>query len=364
MNHIGIDLGSRESQVCIRTATGEIVREARVGTSSLKAMFQEMPKGRVILETSCESMTIADSAIEAGHEVRVVPATLVRALGVGARGMKNDVRDARVTSEVSCRIDLPSVHIPSPVARERKATCTFREALVKSRTMLVNTARAWLRSKLVSMRKGYPEAFPQRVRKALLMRPEGIPAYVEQLLKAIETLNEQIALADKDLLELAKHDSTCKRLMTMPGVGPATAIRFVAAIDDVARFKDANKLESYLGLTPGENTTGFRERRTRMTKAGPARVRHVLGQAALTLARCRPQDPNVQWAKNVSERVGKQKATMALARKMARILFAMWRDEATYAPKTLDSTKKDKPLPSAKRPARRRMSRRSQLETV
>ena len=332
MNHIGIDLGSRESQLCIRNSSGEIVREGRVRTDALKNILEELPKGRVILETSCESMTIADAAIAAGHEIRVVPATLVRALGVGARGIKNDVRDARVTSEASCRIDLPSVHIPSPVARERKATCTAREALVKARTLLVNTTRAWLRSQMRSIRAGYPEAFPERVRKALLQQPDGLPAYVEQLLKTIDTLNEQIGLADEQLRELAKNDETCQRLMTVPGVGPVTAIRFVAAIDDVTRFKDANKLESYLGLTPGENTTGFHERRTRMTKAGPARVRHVLGQAALAFARCRPRDPNVLWAKKVAERVGKQKATMALARKIARILYALWRDATTYKP--------------------------------
>jgi len=350
MDHIGIDLGSVESQLCIRNAEGKIVREGRVRTNSLKGMLKGLPKGRVIIETSCESMTIADAAIESGHEVRVVPATLVRALGVGARGIKNDVRDARVTSEVSCRIDLPSVHIPSAKARERKAICTSREALVKARTQLVNATRGWLRSQLHRVRAGYPEAFPERVSKKLLESPDGLPAHIEQLLKAITTLNEQIALADEQLKLLAQEDETCARLMTVPGVGPVTAIRFVAAIDDVTRFKDANKLESYLGLTPGENTTGFRERRTRMTKAGPARVRHVLGQAALSLMRCRKTDPNVLWAKAVAERVGKQKATMALARKLAGILYAMWRDGTTY----------QQPAPS---PEERRSARRSQLET-
>jgi transposase len=265
----------------------------------------------------------------------------VRALGVGARGIKNDVRDARVLSEASARLDVPSVHIPKALSRERKALCTSREALVTARTQLVNTTRGFLRTQLVSIRSGGVETFPKRVRERLLARPEGIPRHIDCLLASIEKLSEEIANADDELETTAAHDETCKRLMSMPGVGPVTAVRFVAAVDDVTRFKSATKLESYLGLTPGENTTGFKERRTRITKAGPAPVRRALTQAALALKRTRPADPNVVWAKKVAERAGKHKATIALARKIARILWAMWRNGTTYNPpasKTMKAT--------------------------
>jgi transposase len=96
MDHIAIDLGSRESQLCIRNEKNEIVLERRVSTRLLGSVLRKRPSGRVVIETSAEAFAVADVAKNCGHEVRVVPATLVRALGVGARGLKTDQRDARV----------------------------------------------------------------------------------------------------------------------------------------------------------------------------------------------------------------------------------------------------------------------------
>src|SRR5690349_23841661 len=100
---------------------------------------------RVVMETSSEAFRLADAAKLAGHDVRVVPATLVKTLGVGARGVKTDRRDAQILSEVSCRIELPSVHVPSALARELKSMCGTREALVETRTKLINNVRGWVR---------------------------------------------------------------------------------------------------------------------------------------------------------------------------------------------------------------------------
>src|SRR5690606_31146640 len=119
---VAIDLGSKESQVCVRSADGTILVEKKHPTRRLGELMRTWPPSRVILETSSESFRIADSARQAGHEVRVVRATLSKQLGVGDRGIKTDLRDARTLSEVSCRIDLPSVHIPSEMARELRST--------------------------------------------------------------------------------------------------------------------------------------------------------------------------------------------------------------------------------------------------
>src|SRR5512133_2834646 len=126
MQHIAIDLGSAESQICIRSVDGQILREGKQRNSTLKALFKKQPTSRVILETCAEAFAIADMALELGHEVRVVPATLVRSLGVGARGVKTDRRDAQVLSEVSTRIDLPSVHVPTDIARLRRNMAGMR----------------------------------------------------------------------------------------------------------------------------------------------------------------------------------------------------------------------------------------------
>ncbi len=118
MNHVAIDLGGRKSQVCVRDERGEIVEE-RV----------EQEPSVVILETCSEAFHVADLARAAGHEPIVVAATLVRSLGVGARRVKTDRRDAQILSEVSSRVDLSSVHIPSPEARREKTVCSMREGI-------------------------------------------------------------------------------------------------------------------------------------------------------------------------------------------------------------------------------------------
>jgi transposase len=161
MEHLAIDLGGRESQICVRRGDGEIVEERRCRTTALAAYLTGRPHSRVVLETCSEAFCIADAAVQAGHEVRVVPATLVRSLGVGARGLKNDRRDARALSEVSCRVDLPSVHVPSAQARQWKTLCGMREALVGARTKMVNTVRGWLRADGRRPRGGDIATFPR-----------------------------------------------------------------------------------------------------------------------------------------------------------------------------------------------------------
>jgi transposase len=331
VQHVAIDLGSSKSQVCVREADERITLEKVVRTAELPMFLQSLPQSRVIIETCAESFMIADVALAAGHEVRVVPSTLARQLGVGAHGVKTDRRDAQALSAVSCKVDLRSVHIRSPLARERLTRLGMRHAMVTARTQLINCVKGWLRTQLQSVRSA-SERFPKNVRELLLEQPSGIPAYVEGLLKSIEELNQQIGEADAEMKKLAQANEVCARLMTVPGVGPITATAFVAAIDDVSRFKKAEELESYLGLTPGERSSSKKMRRTGITKAGPTIVRHVLTQAALTLWRVRPTDPAVRWAEEIKARRGKQVAVIALARKLSGFLFAMWRDETNYQP--------------------------------
>ncbi len=330
MEHLAIDLGSRKSQICLRRADQTVLDERKVETDHLEAYFRRLAPSRVILETSAESFRIADQARAAGHEVRVVPATLVRTLGVGSRRTKNDRKDAQVLSEVSCRIDLPSVHIPSSESRERKTICGMREAQVSARTQLINCVRGWLRTQRLRVKAG-ADGFADRVRlqQTLQCKTEA-PDYVESMLCTIEQLDEQIQAAEKRLAKLAKADGTCRLLMTVPGVGPVTAIRFTAAIDDISRFPNAHAVQSYLGLVPGEYQSSETQHRLSITKAGSKRLRWALVQAAWSARNFRPDDPMVAWSIEVEKRRGKAIAVVALARKLAGILFAIWRDGTSY----------------------------------
>lgn len=331
MEHVAIDLGGRESQICVRSSEGEILEEKRVPTPSLKSFLHRRPKSRVIVETCAEAFAIADAAITEGHEVRVVPGTLVRSLGVGARKTKSDRRDAQVLSEVSARIDLPSVHVPSQQAREWKTMCGMRDALVQARTSLVNNVRGWLRGHVKQLQKKGPKTFPQRVRDCYVNEADrSLPEWVERQLKAIEALTDQIEEASKQIEDVATKDEVCARLMTVPGVGPVTAVRFVATLDEVTRFKGAHSVQSYLGLTPGEDSSSERVRLTSITKAGSTAMRWLLVQAAWTVWRTRPAEPISIWAEQIAKRRGRRIAAVAVARKVAGILYALWRDGSEY----------------------------------
>lgn len=330
VNHAAIDLGSKESQVCVRSADGTILVEKKHSTQKLEELMRSWEPSRVVLETSSEAFRVADSARKCGHEVRVVRSTLSKQLGVGERGIKTDLRDARKLSEVSCRIDLPTVHIPSQAARELRSLLRSRELLVTTRTKAVNHVRGWLRTQLWTLRRGTTSTLPERVRVRAATAEQTIPSHIEQVLVVIEALNLQMLAADRELRRLARSNEVCRRLMTIPGVGPVTAVSFVAAIDDSSRFAHAYRLQSYLGLTPGEDSSSERERRTSITKAGPALVRRTLVQAAWAAYLRRPDDPMVRWAMQIAERRGKFIAIVALARKIAGVMFALWRDSTTY----------------------------------
>ena len=332
MQHVAIDLGSVQSQVCIRNPQGEILQELRVRTAQLPRFLEQRDPSRVIVETSSEAFFVADAAKAAGHEVRIVPATMVRVLGVGERGIKTDERDARKLSEVSTRIDLPSVHLPSTQSRALKKICNSRQVLVQTRTKLINHVRGYLRSEAVVLPKSAATVLVKRLREKLLQRPEGIPGHIEQVLCCIETLVVQIKEADEELKSLSKDDPVCQRLMTVPGIGPVVALRFVAVIDDPTRFRHAHDVMSYLGLTPGENSSSTRKQRTAITKAGAQDLRMCLVQGAWVAMRVRPHDPMVQWALKIAARRNRCVAATALARKLAGILFAIWRDNTTYNP--------------------------------
>jgi len=200
MEHVAIDLGGRESQVCVRSADGTILDERRWPTRKLGEYLAGRPPSRVVVEACSEGFFVADLAIQYGHERRVVPGTLVRSLGVGDRRLKSDKRDARKLSEVSCRIDVPSVHVPSTESRQLNTRLGMRDALVASRTMLINTVRGWLRGEAVAMPIS-ADAFVRRVRERL----EGsLPSYVERQLQTIDALSEQIRQSDKEVAQAAK----------------------------------------------------------------------------------------------------------------------------------------------------------------
>jgi transposase len=314
------------------TSAAEVVLRARLQTTRLPRWLQTRPPSRVVMEACTQSPTIARTSRAAGHQTVVVPGSVVRALGVGARGIKTDDRDAEVLARAAVRNEeLPSVHLRSDVALSRREILASRAMLVKMRRSAALSVKSWLRGRLVMLRgKANSVGFAQSVRRVALEDCDGLPLAIEMLLVTFEHLCSQIAQLDETIATLVDEDATCARLMKIPGVGPQVSLSFTTHIDDPARFANADQLASYLALIPGEATTGGKIVRTGAIKAGPSYLKALLVQAAWALWRSRPDEPMVVWARSIADKRGKRIAIVALARKLATVMWAMWKHGAAY----------------------------------
>jgi transposase len=157
---------------------------------------------------------------------------------------------------------------------------------------------------------------------------------VGPLLALMRTLNAQLAYCETEIEHVSVRDPRVRRLWTAPSIGPVTAAAFVATLDEARRFRRAHQVGAYLGLVPGEWSTGEGQRRGRITKTDNTRMRWLLIQAALSIMRLR--DPRAAglrtWALRIAARWGRTVAAVALARRLAGTLWAMLRDDAPYDP--------------------------------
>jgi transposase len=334
MDHIGIDLGAKHSHVVVMTAAAQVALRTRVETRTLPTWLERREPGRVVMEACTQSPVIARASLSAGHQTVVVPGSLVRALGVGARGIKTDDRDAEVLARASVRNEeLPSVHLRGEVSRNRREIISARAVLVKTRRSIALSIKSWLRGRLITLRgKANTVAFCDAVRRVALADAEGLPVAIDTLLVSFEHLCGQIAQLDEIIATLVDDDPTCVKLMQIPGVGPQVSLAFTTHLDDPTRFANADQLASYLALVPGEATTGGKVVRTSSIKAGPLYLKALLVQAAWSLWRTRPDEPMVVWARSIADKRGKRIAIVALARKLATVMWSMWKHDTVYDP--------------------------------
>ena len=150
----------------------------------------------------------------------------------------------------------------------------------------------------------------------------------------LKPLNRQLAALEAQLARGVAAHAAARRLCTVPGVGPVTAAAVVATLDDVGRFASAGQVAAFVGLVPREWSSGEQQRRGPLTKAGNRRVRWLLVQAAWAYWRCRVTARTAlrQWVERLAARRGKLRAVVALARRLTRILYALWRDASVYEP--------------------------------
>jgi transposase len=347
MEHIGIDVHKRESQVCILPESGEpIERRIRTERGRLRELLGQRERAKILLESSTESEWVAQCLEELGHEVVVADPNFAAMYATRSRRVKTDKRDARTLAE-ACKLGAyRPAHRVSEARRQIRAQLGVRQVLVRNRVRLINLAGALLRGAGLRVGSGSSERFVQRVESLSL--PGRLMGQVAPLLATLVSLNEQIAFLDGVLERLAQQDEQVSRLCTVPGVGPVAASAFVCAVDEASRFSGPHQVESYLGLVPTESSSGDKQRKGHITKAGNPRVRWLLVQSAMHILRWdKPQTAHLrQWAAAIAARRGKRIAVVALARRLAGILYAMMRDGTEFEP-----PKKTKAQPLATAPA-------------
>lgn len=334
MQHIGIDLAKTASQVCILTEDGELI-ERRVPTTRdrFARLLGAAAPARVLVEASTESEWVARYLESLGHEVIVADPNFAPMYATRSRRVKTDKRDARALCE-ACRLGAyRPAHRTSERQRHVRAQLTVREALVRTRSRYISLIRALVRRDGLRVAAGTPRSFA--IRLAAVPLSPALRAEIAPLVTLFEAVNEQLRRADDELAQLVKDDAVVRRLTSAPGVGPVTAACFVSTLDTVARFASAKQVRAYLGLVPSEYSSGERLQRGRINKAGPNRARYVLVEAAWALMRSAGAAGAElrAWAAVIRERRGTKVAIVALARKLAGILYAMWRDSTQFAPR-------------------------------
>ena len=327
-----IDLHSRFSQIRIVDAKGTVLRHRRVQTTreALRTAVADLGPVRMLLEASTESAWVAQTLEEAGHEVIVADPNYAAMYGSRDRRIKTDIRDVAALAE-ACRLGIfRCAHRVSREQRTVRQALAIRRQLVQMRSSVIAHLRALLRQDGFRLGSGSSTSVVTRV--AALDLPPALRAVLTPLLDTLSALTPTITTTTATLTAVADTDAVAVRLRTVPGVGPIVALTYRARLDRVERFPSAGHVSSALGLVPSEDSSGERCRRGHITKVGSGETRAMLIQAAWTYWRSRSirTAPLRRWADQLAARRGVRIAVVALARRLARILYAIWRDDTVY----------------------------------
>lgn len=334
MKHFaGLDVSLKETSVCIVDEAGKIVREVKVA-SEPEALLQVLTEvayslGRIGLEAGPLSQWLWSAFAKAGLPAVCIEAWHARAF-LKAQVNKTDRNDARGIAQMM-RVGLfRSVHVKTSTSQKHRALLTARKLLQDKAIALENDMRGLLRNFGLKIGQVGTVKFESRVRELV----EGLPDLAELmgvLLDARRKLREQFALLHRRLLSIVRDDGVCRRMMTIPGVGPVVALAFQATIDVPARFKNSKAVGAVLGLTPAQHQSGESRRVGKISLCGDGLMRTLLYEAAQCMLTCTTKWSWLKaWAMNIAKRRGMRKAIVALARRLAVVMHRLWVDGTEY----------------------------------
>ena len=330
---IGMDLGDRNHMVCVLDERGRKIEECTVACkpAEVRAFCARYPEALLAVETGTHSRWVSEVAQEAGLQVLVGNARKLRAIWQNPQ--KSDVKDAEMLARIA-RMDpalLAPIRHRSARAQQDLAIIKARDALVRTRTSLILHVRSVCKGFGHRLTKGGSDAF---ARKAQI--PEGLNAALDPLLEVIEELSQRIRAYGRAVDETAARYPETGRLTQVTGVGTLTALAFVLTIEEASRFEDSRMVGPYLGLVPRRDQSGQTDRQLPITKAGNTYLRSLLVSGAhYILGPFGPPCNLRRHGEALMKRGGKnakKRAVVAVARKLAVLLHALWKSGAMYEP--------------------------------
>jgi len=328
---IGIDLAKRSFQVHGARADGSVAYRRKLSRGKLAGFIASRPRCTVAMEACGSAHYWGREIRELGHEVRLVPPIYVKPF---VKRQKNDAADAEAITEAAQRPTMHFVAVKTEAQQAQAMLFRTRDLLVRQRTQTINALRGHLAEFGVVAPQG--TAHVGRLAQAIDGGDSDLPETVLELgrllLGRIDELDEEISGVDKQLQVSAREEEETARLMTIPGIGPITALAIRAFAPPMESFRRGRDFSAWLGLVPRQHTTGGKPRLGRISKMGQRDLRRLLiiGAMAVVQQAIRRGETSDPWLAGMLARKPRMLVSVALANRTARIVWALTTKKESY----------------------------------
>lgn len=326
-HYAGLDVSMKTTFICILNEKGKVVRELEALSTpeSIDSFLSEtgLKIEKVGLESGCLTHYLKKGLRKKGYAVVGMESRRMAAI-LATIINKTDKNDARGIAE-ALRVGhyKESVH-RSDEAVEIRTILHGRRTAVEGRTHTITSIKGHLKVYGIKLGKGSGKSFRANVESAISILNPRVQKAIKSLLNILDTYEKEIKDLDQAVKDIGKEDERVKLLQTIDGVGPITALAFLAEVDDPTRFEDSKDVAAYIGLTPTQYSSGEIQRQGGISKKGSKHTRCLLVEAATTLlTRCQVWSRLKAWGLKLMRKVGKKKAIIAVARKLAVTMHRM-----------------------------------------
>jgi transposase len=331
---VAVDLAKTVFEIAVSHTPGDVASTKRLSRTTFLAFFRDQAPVIVVMEACGSAHYWARELQALGHDVELIPPHLVRPY---VTRNKTDRADAKGILEARRNTDIRAVPVKSLAQQVIGSIHRFRSGWIGARTAQVNTLRGLLREIGLVIPVGVEKVVPT-VRLLVEDADSTVPAGLRPMLALacdeIESLDARVRQAERELETIAEASPAVERIRSVPGIGLLTGTALAAFVGDVKRFRSGRRFASYLGLTPRERSSGMKQRYGRISKRGDSYLRLLLIHGARSVlghaTRARSNDSLRAWAVSLNKRTKYNKAAVALANKIARIVWAVWSRDTVY----------------------------------